>query len=170
MYISCYSWFALNARQRREKFVSTTLHSKGYESFLPFSRAKRRWTDRVKNIEIPLFPGYVFCRFDPRDKLSILTIPGVLSIVGNGKVPISIEDAEIQALQTVVYSGLLAQEWGYLEVGKRITIEQGPLQGVQGTVLNCESHKKKLLVSITLLRRSIAVNIDPQWAVVATGL
>ena len=125
-------WFALRVKSRSEKIVSTIARNKGFEEFLPLYQSRRRWSDRFKSVEVPLFPGYVFCRLNPEFRLPLLTIPGVLSFVGIGKVPVPIDDAEIAAIQTAVGSGLLAEPYPFLEVGQRVRIAEGPLAGSKG--------------------------------------
>src|SRR5437667_7449778 len=75
------SWFVLRVRSRREQFVSRRLSNKGFEQFLPVYRSKRKWMDRVKEGDFPLFPGYVFCRFEPEAWIAVVTTPGVVEIV-----------------------------------------------------------------------------------------
>ena len=103
-----YPWFALRVKSRSEKIVSTIVRYKGFEEFLPLYQSRRRWSDRFKSVELPLFPGYVFCRVDPEHRLPLLTIPGVLDFVRIGRVPAPIDTAEIAAIQTAIGSGLLA--------------------------------------------------------------
>jgi transcription antitermination factor NusG len=155
-------WFALQVRALHEKIVALTLREKGHEEFLPLHRVRRRWSDRVKNVEVPLFPGYVFCRLDIERRLPILVTPGVLFLVGIGKTPCPIEDSEIAALQSVVRSGLPAEPWPFLRVGQRVRIEQGSLQGVEGILVNMKK-PCRLVVSVTLLQRSVAVEIEQDW-------
>src|ERR1035437_10166011 len=94
------SWYALRVQSRLAGLVSTTLRGKGYEEFFPLYCSERRWSDRIKKIELPLFPGYLFCRFDVSDRLlPILSTPGVICIVGAGKTPIPIDDEEIEAVR-----------------------------------------------------------------------
>ena len=87
-------WFAVQTRSRHENVVAAQLRGKGYEPFLPLCKSRRRWSDRVREIELPLFPGYLFCRFDASDRLPILIIPGVVQIVGTGKKPVAIDEEE----------------------------------------------------------------------------
>jgi transcription antitermination factor NusG len=90
------SWYAIRVQSKFENFVSVTLRGKGYQEFLPVYRSKRRWSDREKEIDLPLFASYLFCRFDVRGRLlPILTTPGVISIVGAGKTPVPVSDVEI---------------------------------------------------------------------------
>jgi transcription antitermination factor NusG len=155
-------WFALQVRSQHERTVSLTLRDKGYEEFLPVCQIKRRWSDRVKRLEIPLFPGYVFCRFDVEKRLAILTTPRVRFIVGIGKVPTAIDDSEVVALQSIVKSGFPVEPWPFLEIGQRVRIERGSLEGLEGILLKPKS-SYRLVVSITLLQRSVAVEIDRDW-------
>ena len=138
------------------------IRNKGFEEFLPCYQSRRRWSDRVKSTESPLFPGYVFCRLDPRNRLPLLTIPGVLHFVGIGHTPVPIDEHEIAAIQAAVQSGLTAEPWPYVEVGQKIRLEEGPLAGLEGI---CVGHSKeqRLVVSVTLLRRSVAVTVQREW-------
>jgi transcription antitermination factor NusG len=143
--------------------ASSVLRGKGYEEFLPIYTSRRRWSDRVKKIDVQLFPGYLFCRFDPQDRLvPVLTTPGVIGIVGAGKTPIPVAPEEIEAVKTVLRSGLAVQPWPSLGVGSRIFIEDGPLAGLEGTVTN-DDKIYRLIVSVSLLQRSVAVEIDRDW-------
>jgi transcription antitermination factor NusG len=152
-------WFALSAKRNHEKCVAEMLRGKGYEEFVPTYRIRRRWSDRYKELELPLFPGYVFCRFDPARRLPILTTPGVVLIVGNGRVPVPVEDAEIEALRAVVASNLRVEPWPYLRVGERVVIESGSLAGLEG-ILQEVRKSCRIVVSVELLQRSVAVEVD----------
>jgi len=155
-------WYAVHVRSRFESEISTVLRSKGYEEFLPTYRCRRRWSDRAKEIEVPLFPGYLFARFDARLRLAILKSPGVIAIVGLGKTPIPVSDKEIETIRAVVRSGLPAEPWTHLTVGSRVFIEAGPLAGLEGIVVNVD-RKFRLVLSVSLLQRSVAVEIDRSW-------
>jgi transcription antitermination factor NusG len=155
-------WFALRVKSRAEKVVAVMARSKGIEEFLPVYQARRRWSDRMKTVEFPLFPGYVFCRFNPQDRLPVLSIPGALHLVGVGKVPVPLEDAEIAAIQAAVQSGLSTEPWPFLELGQRVRLEDGPLAGIEGIFVG-DSKQQRVVVSITLLRRSVAVSIERDW-------
>jgi transcription antitermination factor NusG len=161
-------WFALRVKARCEKAVATIAQNKGFEQFLPRYERRRRWSDRLKSVEFPLFPGYVFCRLNPQHRLPLLTIPGVLHFVGIGKVPAPIEDAEIAAIQSAVLSGLLLEPWPFLELGQRVRLEHGPLAGLEGVFVG-DSKQERIVVSITLLQRSVAVAIERHWAQPVNG-
>jgi transcription antitermination factor NusG len=156
-------WYAVRVQSKLDSLASATLRGKGYEEFLPLYRSRRRWSDRVKELDLPLFPGYLFCRFDVENRLPILTTPGVIKIVGAGKTPIAVSDDEIAAVQAVVRSGLPAMPWPCLTVGSRILIEGGPLSGLEGIALNVD-RKYRLVVSVPLLQRAVAVEIEREWA------
>jgi transcription antitermination factor NusG len=158
-----FPWYALQLRPRHEKLVATTLVNKGYEGFLPLYRKKSRWSDRIKEIELPLFDGYLFCRFDINKRLPILITPGVMRIVGFGKIPHPVEDQEIAALQSICISGLQAEPWPYIRIGQRVRIDRGSLAGVEGIITDNKKGFRRLIVSVTLLQRSVSVEIDEAW-------
>jgi transcription antitermination factor NusG len=152
-------WFALQVRTRHESGVATFLENSGYELFLPLYTARRRWSDRIKKVETPLFPGYLFCKFDPQDRLPIIKAPGVIQIAGYNRTPIPVEEPEIRAIQALMASGLPNQPWPFMGIGDRVRIEAGPLRGHEGTLVEFKgSHR--LVLSITLLQRAVAVEID----------
>jgi transcription antitermination factor NusG len=157
-----YPWYALFVRVNHEIKVSSALRNKGCEEFLPLYRVRHRWSDRIKEIQSPLFPGYLFCRFDLNRRLPILTTPDVHSIVGVGKVPVPIDEQEIDNLKLIVSSQLQVEPWPYLRVGNTVRIEQGSLAGLEGVLL-AQKKPFRLVVSVTLLQRSVAVEIDEAW-------
>jgi len=153
------SWFALHVRTRYEERVACFLEGKGYDLFLPRYTSRRRWSDRIKKVETPLFSGYVFCRFDPQDRLPILKTPGVIQIAGYNRTPVPVEESEIAAIQALMASGLPNQPWPFIEVGDRVHIEAGPLRGHEGTLVEFKGNHR-LVLTITLLHRAVAVEID----------
>jgi transcription antitermination factor NusG len=155
-------WFAIMARTGREKNAIVLLENAGYECYLPVIKFTRQWSDRLKETELPLFPGYFFSRMNPQDRLPVLMTPGVIQIVGVGKTPIPVEEQEIAAIQRVGKSDASIMPWPYLQVGHVARIEDGPLRGMTGIVIRIKSGLK-LVLSVTLLQRSIAVEIDRSW-------
>lgn len=156
-------WFALRVRTHGEKLVSSCLASKGYETFLPTQERQQRFLDRVKNVERPLFPGYVFCKFPIEDKsVPIVTTPGVLCIVGNGKSPVAIPDYEIDSLKTVTNRNIPVQPYPFPALGTTTKIAQGPLAGVEGTVVR-HKNRDRLVLSIPLLSRAVCIEISAGW-------
>lgn len=157
-----FPWFALQVWSRRESMVATQLRGQGYDCFLPTYVAVRRWSDRAKQIEQPLFPGYLFCRFDFTNRRPIVLTPGVVQIVGVGGKPAPLEDSEVQAVQEAVASGLPRQPWPYLEIGESVRVDQGSLNGLEGLLVSIKGHHR-VIISITLLQRSVALEIDMSW-------
>ena len=156
-------WFALKVRPRFEQTVVTHLRYRGYDPFLPTYVVKSQWADRrVKLVELPLFSGYLFCQFDLKSRLPILTVPGVNYIVGIGKAPEPISEPEIQSLRTVVGSGLYYEPHPYLAMGQLVRVEQGSLVGVVGRVV-LQKNTSRLIISIDLLMRSVSTEIDRSW-------
>ncbi len=154
-----YRWYALRVKSNCEKLVAAALRYKEYEQFLPLYRTQRGWSDRVKDLELPLISGYVFCRMNPVQRLPVLTIPGAVSFVGIGNTPTPVEDGEIEALQTIVRAELPVASWPFLQAGHRVRIERGPLRDIEGIVISLKNGLS-LVVSIGLLQRSVAVEID----------
>jgi transcription antitermination factor NusG len=154
-----YPWFALQVRTQHERGVAEFLRGKGYEWFLPMYKSRKRWSDRVKEVDTPLFPGYLFFRFNVHERLPILKTPGVIKIVGYNREPVAIDESEISAIQTLVGSGFATQPWPHLQAGDKVQIESGPLRGLVG-ILTAFKGQHRLIVSITLLQRAVAVEID----------
>ncbi len=139
------------------------LESKGYEIFLPLYACRRLWSDRVKTLQMPLFPGYVFCRFNQYDSTTpVVTTPGIIRIISFGLTPAPIEEREIEAVRTIVKSGVAAQPWAHMPSGTPVRITSGALKDVEGILVSNKS-QEQLVVSISLLQRSIAVQIDPAY-------
>jgi transcription termination/antitermination protein NusG len=157
------AWFALRVKSRCEKMVASIAHQKGFEEFLPLYQSRRRWSDRYKSVELPLFPGYVFCKLAIERRLPLLTVPGVLHFVGIGRMPAPMDPAEIAAIQTAIQSGLSTEPWPFLAVGQRVKLEAGPLAGMEGFLEEVRK-EHRLIVSVTLLQRSVAVEIERDWA------
>src|SRR5579884_684137 len=157
-----YPWYALRVKSRFEFVTSEALGEKGYTQFLPSYRSRRTWSDRVKEIDLPLFPGYVFCRFDAADPYRVLNSPGVVHVVSAGKTALPLDAREVEAIQAICRSGLRAQPWPFLQVGRRVIVERGPLKGTEGIVTDLKN-EYRLVVSLTLLQRSVATEINREW-------
>jgi transcription antitermination factor NusG len=155
-------WYAVRVKSNREKVVASSLEDRGYEQFLPLYRARRQWSDRVKDVELPLFAGYVFCRLDAQYRLPVLTIPGVFQFVSLGREPLPVDDSEIDALQAVARAGFPAAPWPFLRTGQRVRIVRGALRDVEGLLIEVKN-KHRLVLSVSLLQRSVAVEVDRDW-------
>jgi transcription antitermination factor NusG len=145
-----------------EPLVSSALISKTYETFLPLYTRCRQYSDRIKKLDCALFPGYVFCRFDPDRRLPVLITPGVHDVVRTGDRPGLVDEAEIENLRKVVAGQNNAVPWSYLRTGDRVRVEVGAMAGVEGFLVR-EKGTERLVVSVSLLQRSISVEIDRTW-------
>jgi transcription antitermination factor NusG len=157
-------WYALYVKSRHEKVVENALRGKGYTVFSPFYSTSRKRVDRIAEIEVPLFPGYVFCQFDSSRRLPILVTPGIVGIVGRGKRPEPVHDSEIASIKTLSLSGYPVQPWPFLNSGQRVRLHSGPLTGAEGIFLRIKD-EHHLIVSITLLQRAVSVVIDKEAVV-----
>jgi transcription antitermination factor NusG len=152
-------WYALHVRSRHEKAVEKGLRGKGYTVFSPFYRTRRKRADRIVEIDVALFPGYVFCHFDSNYRLPILVTPGIVGVVGLGSKPEPVDDSEIASIRTVAMSGRPVQPWPFLRSGQRIQLHSGPLMGAEGIFLRVKD-EDHLVISVTLLQRSVSVVIE----------
>jgi transcription termination/antitermination protein NusG len=152
-------WFAVYTRPRHEKKVAEQLTNKGIQVFLPLRTVISHWKDRRKEVQFPLFTGYVFVHIVLEDRLSVLRIPGVVQFVASEGKPVAIPDYQIDAVRQLVNSGLKYDPYPYVKEGMRVTIRNGPLKGVEGLVL--AKRKKHLLVlSVDLIQQSASLEID----------
>ena len=153
------SWYALYTRHQHEKRVHQILMGKGFEAFLPLYTTAHQWKDRIKRVSLPLFPCYVFLRGPYSQWLPILTTPGIHSVVGFGGQPASISSGEIEAIRRVIESPVQAEPHPFLKCGDRVRVTAGPLRGLEGILVR-KKNWCKLLLSIEMLQRSVAVEID----------
>jgi transcription antitermination factor NusG len=156
------SWYALQVRTRKEAYVASQIQGQGFECLLPTYKSIRKWSDRVKELEQPLFPGYLFCRFDFQNRRSVITTPGVLQIVGFGRTATPVSDEEIRGLQLAASSDMPKQPWPYLEIGQRVQVIYGTLTGLEGILVNVKGNHRVVL-SVTLLQRSVAMEVETSW-------
>jgi transcription antitermination factor NusG len=153
-------WYAIRTRSRHEKIVSEQLQKQGMESFLPLVKSVRQWTDRTKEVELPVFSGYSFVRmvFSPAARLRVLQTHGVAGFVGIHNFGTAIPDAEMQHVRTLVASSVAFEEHPFLRVGQRVRIKGGSLDGVEG-ILSAKEETETLVVSVELIQRSLSVRI-----------
>jgi transcription termination/antitermination protein NusG len=152
-------WYALRTRSRHEKLVRDQLANQGIEPLLPTVKRLSHWKDRKKEIEVPLFSGYCFVRFDSDQKLPVLKTVGVVDIVGGGNQPEPIPDEEIAALQTLMTNVLPYDPHPYLSEGMTVEVVRGPLQGVRGILLRKEK-RHRLVLGVRLIQQAVAIEID----------
>lgn len=155
-------WFAFRVRPRHEKAVSAALRQRGCSEFLPLMREKRKWANRLRHVDIPMFPGYVFSLVNRFSLLPVLSTPGVIDVVRAGSVPIAANREEIESLRFAIDSEVQMERCGYIEVGKTVQIIQGPLTGLKGILVNVRK-SQRLVLSVSLLSRSVLIEIDNDW-------
>lgn len=152
-------WYVLKVRTGTEERLERNLKVKDYEIFLPTCLEVRRYTDRLKRIQAPVFPGYLFCRLDIERRLPILITPGIEAVVSFGGEPCAVPEDEIAAIKIALAAGETLVPWPYLRSGDAVVVQFGPLTGVQGLVVRADG-KDRLVLSVNLLQRSVAVQID----------
>jgi transcription antitermination factor NusG len=157
-----FPWFGVRTRSNFEKITATALENKGLKPYVPTYRSRRRWSDRVVVSDTPLFRGYVFCRFNPVCRLPVLTTTGVISIVSCGHEPAAIDDQEIEAIHAVLESGLATEPCPFLREGQTVRVIRGALTGLDGILVKKKSDFR-LVISVSMLQRSISVEIDREW-------
>ena len=152
-------WYAAHVCSRHEKQVARQLEERRVSCFLPVYRSVRRWKDRRKELDLVLFPGYVFVHLDLKDRLRVLQVPSVVRFVSFNGHPAALPDSEIEALNNGLAGGVRAEPHPYLKVGRRVRVKYGPLAGAQGILVR-RKDKFRVVLSIDLIMRSVAVEVD----------
>ena len=153
------SWFAVRTLSRHEKLVRDQLAIRNIEHFLPTTKRLNQWTDRKKEVEVPLFPGYCFAKLRWEDRLMVLQSQGVVCFVGSAARAEPIPDEEIDSLRKVLNNSSEFAYHPYLKEGMLVEVIHGPLQGVKGRLVR-EARHARLVLSITLIQRAVAIEID----------
>lgn len=152
-------WFAIRVRSRCEKLAATDLNLKGFQICAATAPHRRVWIDRVRTVEMPLFPGYIFGRFQPADRAQIQRGAGVVGIVGAGGVDHPITNAEMESILALLHSGEEVFRTPFLHVGTRVRVCTGPLAGVVGILQQIKTGYR-VVISIEMLQRAVAVEVD----------
>jgi len=157
---STLSWYAILSRSRHEKVASAALTKSGITTFLPIVSQVRRWSDRRKIVEMPLFPGYLFVQIpnSSEAQLQVLKATGVAQFIGNRQGPIPVPDKEVAAVNAVLRAQVECSPYPFLRVGQRVRIRGGSLEGIEGILIAHES-ASKLVISIEIIQRSLAVSV-----------
>jgi transcription antitermination factor NusG len=152
-------WYALYTNPRHEKVVARQLKERCVENFLPLYRTWHRWKDRRKQVELALFPGYVFVRIEEQNKLQVLNTPGAVNLVSfNGKLA-ALPEPEIEALRNALDNEICAEPYPFLRVGRKVRVVRGPMAGAEG-ILARKKDKFRVVISVEVLMRSVALEID----------
>jgi transcription termination/antitermination protein NusG len=152
-------WYAVSVGSRREKAVAAYLGMRGLTYFLPVYRSVRRWKDRRKELDMVLFPGYVFVHLDLHNRLRVLEAPGVLRFVTFQGHPAPIRDSELQPLVLGVASGTRTEPHPYLQRGRRVRVVRGPLCNAEGVLVR-RKERFRLVLSVELIMRSVMLDVD----------
>jgi transcription antitermination factor NusG len=155
-------WYAAVVRPRSEKAVAQALANRGVERYLPIYRGRYRSAGRFKDVDLPLFPQYVFCRIGTCSRAQVLSTPGVFRFVTFGNKPAPVNASELESVRRVLSSGTELQPWPFLKVGDYVEIAEGPLKGLDGRLIHTKG-KCQLILDISLLQRSVAVTIERGW-------
>jgi transcription antitermination factor NusG len=153
------NWYALYTCPRHEKRVAEQIEQRHISCFLPLYRSVRRWKDRRKELELALFPGYVFVRIEPQTRLRVLNLPGVVRMVTFNGQPAALPEAEIESLRRGLAGRARMAPHPYLQMGRRVRLRSGPMAGLEGT-LSRRKEGLRLVVSIEMLMRAVAVEVD----------
>jgi len=156
-------WFAVWTRSRQEKAAASVLDSLGVPHFLPLKSELRQWSDRKRNVTVPLFSGYLFVRVNLfRDsRLQILKTPGIVGFVGNNTGPLPIPDQQIDDIRAVLAQEVEYSVLPYLEEGDLVRVIRGALTGVEGRLIRTNS-ASRLMISIEMIHKSLAVSVSRQ--------
>lgn len=152
-------WLCVQVKSGVEFRSALCLNERGYETFVPVFEQKRQWSDRAKIVQVPLFTGYVFLRFNANSNYLAVTAPGVLRFVGTRKMPIPIEDSEIEALQFTTQAGLTCGPCAFLEAGQEVEVRLGPMVSVRGKIVRFKN-KQRLILSVNVIQKSMFVEVD----------
>jgi transcription antitermination factor NusG len=152
-------WYAAYTCAQHEKRVAAELGMREVEHFLPLYSSVRRWKDRRVQLELPLFPGYVFVRLALRDRLRVVQIPSVVRLVGFNGLPTALPDSEMEIMRSGLSQSLRAEPHPFLTVGRRVRIIAGPFAGLEG-VLKRKKNTLRVVVTLELIQRSVAVDVD----------
>jgi transcription antitermination factor NusG len=152
-------WYAAYTRSQHEKRVAQQLAERAIERYLPLYQAVHRWKDRRKRVDLPLFPGYVFVRIHLQNRLEVLRVPSVVRLVGFNGAPTALPDGEVEHLRCALAEGLRAVPHPYLSAGSRVRVMNGPLEGMEGTVVR-RKNRTRFILSFDVIMRSVAVEVD----------
>ena len=152
-------WFAIWTRSRHEQVVRDQLLRKQIDVFLPTITRWSRWKDRRKQVEWPLFPGYCFARFDPRDRMPVIKCSGVVNIVSHDGHPAAIPEHEIEGIRLLVESELACDPCPLIREGMMVEVTHGPLKGVCGRLVRKGAHAR-LVLSVDLIGQAVSVEVD----------
>ncbi len=153
-------WYAIYTKSRHEKVVAEELWQREIEVFLPLRNVVSKWKDRHKEVQFPLFPGYLFVRTDvQKRRLDILKVPSVVRIIGFNNEPAAVDSGQIEAVKTLVFSKLPYDPFPEMVVGDRVRVRRGPLRGLDGYLIEKKS-RFRFVIKVDLIQQAVACEID----------
>jgi transcription antitermination factor NusG len=151
-------WYVVYTRSRHEKFLAEQCTERGIPAFLPLYAVQRQWKQRRAEVLLPLFPSYVFVHIALPERLRVLSLPGVVSLVAFNGVPAAVPDSQIDALRRAITLGR-AEPHIYLHSGRRVRVTAGPLIGLEGIIVEIKN-RIHVIVSFEWMTRSVAISLD----------
>ena len=152
-------WIAVYTKPRHERTAKSELEAKGFEVFLPLLKERRKWSDRKKWVEFPLFKSYIFVRTETKNALFVLQTPGVVTVVKFGGEVAIVQDKSIQAIKLMIEGGYRPIATDYFVKGDPVQVKEGPLKGLVGEVTRIDGHDR-LLIRVDAIQHSVSVHID----------
>ena len=152
-------WFAFYTKSRHEKSVYNTLFKKGYNVYLPLLRERKKWSDRKKWVEYPLFKSYIFIKIESKNSIFVLKTPGIVKLIKFGGRASPIQDSTIQSLKLMIDGGFNPKPTDYFIKGEAVIIKDGPLKGLEGIISNIHN-QERFIVQIDAIKHSVSIKIN----------
>ncbi len=153
-------WYAVTTRSRQEKAAAAILEALGIRQFLPTTTELHQWSDRKREVNPPLFPGYLFVHINPSPEttLRVRKVPAIVDFVGNHSGPLPIPDGQIENVRTALARGVPCSPHSFLQAGDRVRVVRGALAGIEGRFVRNRA-KGQLVISIEMIQRSLALTV-----------
>lgn len=152
-------WYVIYTIVRHEKSVNAALLEKSIKTFLPIKKVVNRWKDRSKEVDVPLFPGYLFVKVSLENRLKILNTKGVIRILGVNGFPTPVSNEQIESIKSILNTKLSYDPCPYLTEGKRVVVVRGPLKGASGKIIERRG-EYRLILSVDIIKRSVSIEVD----------
>jgi len=152
-------WIAAYTRSRHESAVASQFQQKGLDALLPTYRRLSRWSDRIRRVDAPLFPGYVFVRVGAGEHLRVLQTGGVVSVVCRSGKPVPLSDAEVDMLRICTANPATIEPHPYLRVGQRVRVKHGPFRGWEGVLIE-KRNSTRLVLTVEQIMKSVSIDLS----------
>jgi len=155
-------WHVCRTRSRAEKQVERLIAKAGFEVYLPVVERERQWSDRIRHIGFPLFPGYVFVRFRPDELLTVLRTPGVSSVLRQNGCPTPVREEELESVRVLVHganqTGVAPVPADFMDPGEDVLVVSGPFHGMRGRLLE-ERGSTRVVVQIWAMKQATSIEL-----------